>query len=188
MAFKPYTYMCFLLLLQLNTPQKLNPAASTPTLQRAVNLHKQRLQPFCFASTTAIQGPTYRQPACPCPLLLLQSKRKSWSHDSHVTLKEQASSTAAPHLTPIRLPSSAPLYHRLCGLPDATSPPPRPWSRSTVTVPRENTLDSPHISSPPSLIVKSRNGLICRLLLQSSIVKSRKQTFYAIKNQWVLQS
>ena len=95
---------------------------------------------------------------------------------------------AALHLTPIRLPSSTPLYHRLCGLPDATSPPPRPWSRSTLTVPRENTLNSPHISSPPSLIVKSRNGLICRLLLQSSIVKSRKQTFHAIKTQWVLQS
>ena len=133
-------------------------------------MHKQRLQPFCFASTTAIQGPTYRQPACPCPLLLLQSKRESWSHDSHVTLKEQASSTAAPHRTPIRLPSSTPLYRRLCGLANATSPPPRPWSRSTLTVPRENTLESPQISSPPPLIVQLRKWTYL-------------QTFIAIKHR-----
>ena len=36
MAFKPYTYMRLLLLLQWNTSQNLNPAASIPTLQSAV--------------------------------------------------------------------------------------------------------------------------------------------------------
>ena len=148
MAFKPYTYMRLLLLLQWNTSQNSNPAASIPTLQSAVyessrfwdqqlfqtttfrfwavNLQNNVSSPSVLPSTTPIQSPIYRQPACPCPLLLLQSKRESWSHDSHVTLKEQASSTAAPHRTPIRLPSSTPLYRRLCGLPDATSPPPRP--------------------------------------------------------------
>ena len=153
MAFKPYTYMRLLLLLQWNTSQNSNPAASIPTLQSAVyessrfwdqqlfqtttfrfwavNLQNNVSSPSVLPSTTPIQSPIYRQPACPCPLLLLQSKRESWSHDSHVTLREQASSTAAQACcrpTPypdkaakLYAPLPPPVWPARCHLPSSPS-------------------------------------------------------------------